>query len=93
MSWLSDRQLEQDIYQHGDREVHHAFQGIYPVDILPRSIKPPAFIVLNTDTHNLPGKHWMVLFINEDFCGEVFDSLALPVSDFIIYFMNRHTRH
>ena len=92
MSWLSDRQLEYAIYQYGDRDVLHAFQGIYPVDDLPSTIKPPALIVLNTDTHNLPGKHWKVLFIDEDFSGEVFDSLALPISDFIIRFMNQHTQ-
>ena len=92
MSWLSDRQLELAIYAHGDRNVGHAFQGIYSVDNLPSVVRPPAFIVLNTDTHNLPGKHWMVIFIDEDLCGEVFDSLALPVSDFIIRFMNRHSR-
>ena len=93
MSWLSDTELEQAIRRYGDVNVNHAFQGVFPMDQLPRKVNPPAFFIVNTDVHNLHGKHWFVLFINEDLSGEIFDSLACSISNYCIRFLNHHTRH
>ena len=88
-----DQELEQAIRRFTDRETLHAFRGIYPRDTLPSGpIRPPVFLILNTDTHNLPGKHWKVIFIDHEYNGEVFDSLALPLSDHVIRFMNIWSR-
>ena len=92
MSWLSNQELEQAILRAGDTNVCQAFRGVYPMDQLPHVVEPPAFIIVNTDVHNLPGKHWMVLFVDEDLSGEVFDSLAFPLCNAVIRFMNKHTR-
>ena len=93
MSWLSNHQVEEAINRLGDNDCCLAFKGVYPIDLLPElDTKPPHFIILNTDSHNLPGQHWKVLFIDENYCGEVFDSLALPLSDSVIRFMNKHSR-
>ena len=92
MSWLSNTDLENAIEQWGDDGVKQAFRGIYSNDRLPYTLlKPPAFIIVNTDVHNLPGQHWKVIFINDHYEGEVFDSLATPLSNHVIQFMNRHT--
>ena len=93
MSWLSNQELEQAIVRFGDVNVCHAFHGVYPMNQLPHVVEPPTFIIVNTDVHNLPGKHWIVLFVDKNFCGEVFDSLASPLCNTVIRFMNQHTRH
>ena len=92
MSWLTNQQLERAIYRHGDRRVQMAFRGIYPLNRLPQlDMRGPLFIILNTDVENLPGRHWKAIYIDENYHGEVFDSLALPLSDRLIRFMNYHT--
>jgi len=37
------------------------FNGVYPVDKLPKVIKSPTSIIVNTDTSNLQGQHWIAL--------------------------------
>ena len=91
MSWLSNTELEQALEAYGNVDVLLAFRGIYPNDALPcTNLKPPVFIIVNTDPHNLPGQHWKVIFIDEHHHGEVFDSLAIPLSNHVIRFMNEH---
>ena len=93
MSWLSNTDLENAIEHCKDSRVRHAFRGIYPNDALPHTVlTPPVFIIVNTDVHNLPGQHWKVIYVDENYDGEVFDSLAVPLSNHVIRFMNRHTR-
>ena len=92
MSWLTDRELQQAIETYNNQNCRKAFRGVFPKDTLPKHTGPlPAFYIINTDTHNLPGRHWKALFINEKHQGEVFDSLALPISNKVIQFMNQHT--
>ena len=92
MSWLSNTDLETALANWRDDRVRQAFLGIYPNDYLPRTrIQPPVFVIVNTDVHNLPGQHWKVIFIDENHQGEVFDSLATPLSNHVIRFMNQHT--
>ena len=92
MSWLTNHQLECAILRHGDRRVTMAFQGIFPLNQLPQlNMQGPLFLILNTDVENLPGRHWKAIYIDENNYGEVFDSLALPLSDRLIRFMNYHT--
>lgn len=93
MSWLSGKEIKRAIERRGDKSCRMAFQGIYSIDGLPSQVSPPAFFVLNTDPHNLPGMHWKVIFIDTDYNGEIFDSLALPLCDSTIRFMNKHSRN
>lgn len=93
MSWLSSKQIQDKVKKNASEEVKNAFYGVYPIDKLPDSIPHlPIFIVVNTDTHNLDGEHWKTIFINKDRYGEVFDSLAQPMSNLLIRWMNRYTR-
>ena len=91
MSWLTDAELERAIVSCDDVRVVETFRGVYPNDQLP-NIVPPAFLVVNTDVSNLPGRHWKAIYIDENYKGEVFDSLATPVSNRVARFMNRNTR-
>ena len=93
MSWLSDKTMIEKIEKNADVRTLKAFQGVCAIDELPSFINSyPFLLIVNTHTHNLPGEHWIVLLIDEGKCGEVFDSLALPISNFIIRWMNRFTR-
>ena len=56
------------------------FYGTVPCDRLPRTLPTEtqyAFIV-NTDPHDEPGTHWIVLWVNGNVC-EIMDSYALPL--------------
>lgn len=93
MSWLSDKQLCEKVRKNGNQKIREAFYGVYPIDVLPEFIPHlPIFIIVNTHTHNLEGEHWKTIFIDKNRYGEVFDSLAQPMSDLLIRWMNRFTR-
>ena len=81
------------IQRHADKPTREAFQGIYPMDALPKAIAQyPFFMIVNTQAHNLPGEHWICVFIDKNRRGEVFDSLALPLRNSLIRWMNRFAR-
>lgn len=93
MSWLSDKQITEKVRKNGSKEVRQAFYGVYPIDALPKSVPYlPIFLVVNTQAHNLEGEHWKTIFIDKNRYGEVFDSLAQPMSSILIRWMNRFTR-
>ena len=91
MSWLSGKEILQSVKRLGDSRCCMAFKGVYPINGLPSSVEAPAFYVINTDAHNLPGTHWKAIFIDTDNIGEVFDPLSLPISNTLIRFMNSHS--
>ena len=68
------------------------FQGVYPVDRLPLSVRYPCAIVINTDTASGEGEHWTAVFINGFQRGVYFDSVGLPPLDRrVLGFLNTHT--
>lgn len=92
MSWLSGETLVKKVRANADIETRDAFYGVYPIDQLPAFIpRRPFLIIINTQTHNLPGEHWKAILIDVDRNGELFDSLALPVSNVLIQWLNRFT--
>jgi len=74
----------------------NSFLGVFACDRLPSRLPPkrPLLLVCNTDPHDLPGRHWIVIFIGDDSVGELFDSLndsaALP--QIIVTYLNRSCR-
>ena len=63
------------------------FDGVFSIDTLPGN---PRLLVCNTDPRNTPGRHWIAIYVDEDGCGEFFDSFGRrPNADFERY-MNRH---
>jgi len=80
----------QDINQllHGQT----GFLGTFPRDRLPTVIKRrPSGIIVNTDTSNEPGEHWVAIYLCRDGCAEYFDSFGLPpLHKEIIAFLNDH---
>ena len=93
MSWLSSEELAVKVRRNGDEKTRRAFGGVYPMDRLPSTIPHyPFFMFVNTQSHNLPGMHWLTVFIDTDKVGEVFDSFGLPLSNTLIRWLNRYTR-
>ena len=93
MSSLSDEELCVKVIDNANLETLDAFNGVYALDELPNSIpNRPIFFIVNTQTHNLKGEHWKVLFIDGKGNGEVFDSLAQPMNAMLTRFMSRFTR-
>lgn len=93
MSWLSGRVMERKIKQQADPATLDAFYGVFSIDDLPFAVPHyPFFMIVNTQAHNLPGEHWKTVFIDKERRGEVFDSLALPLTNTLIRWLNRFTR-
>ncbi len=93
MSWLTGNTIIKKIEKNADAKTLDAFKGIYPIDQLPAFIPSyPFLIIVNTHTHNLYGEHWIAIFIDKNKNGELFDSLASPISNHVIRWMNKFTR-
>ena len=52
------------------------FYGVYPANKIPKLRSLPALIVCNTDTSSRPGEHWIVIYVDENYIGEYFDSMG-----------------
>jgi hypothetical protein len=53
---MDSREVEKICKKH----VPH-FVGVYPLNKLPSALRPPANLIVNTDTNNLPGEHWLAV--------------------------------
>ena len=60
-----------------DPHVGPHFGGVYPRDRLPSGSTRRSFVV-NTDTSDRPGEHWVCVHFGEDGVAEYFDSYGLP---------------
>lgn len=67
-----------------------AFVGVFACDRLPERISEHALLVCNTDPHDRPGQHWIVLYVENSSYGEYFDSFGRPPQDSFRDFLNRH---
>ena len=55
------------------------FRGVYAINQLPENtLASPFTLIVNTQTSNLPGLHWIGVWMDEDRLAEVFDPLAQP---------------
>lgn len=66
--------------------------GVYPRDLLPRSVTTPTAIVVNTDPHTRPGTHWTAIYISEDRVADFFDSYGRPPNSTSKDFIQRNSR-
>lgn len=68
------------------------FIGVFPLNRLPLSLstlpKPFSFIV-NTDTSNLPGQHWLAIHFAENGIVQVFDPLATVYPATLTHYLAR----
>ena len=75
-----------------DFKLKQIFVGIYPRDLLPKTIrKRPAIIIINTDVSSGPGQHWVVVYLGLS-SAEYFDSYGLNVQSLdILTFIHNHS--
>ena len=93
MSWLSNHDIERAIHHHADDVTRRAFLGVLPLDALPRKVEQrPAFLIVNTQTSDLPGNHWLCLLLFDDGRGEIFNSSGQPPPTAIAQWMNEMCR-
>jgi len=52
--------------------------GVYARDRLPKRIRRPLAIIINTDESNEAGTHWVSIYIDKSGRGVYFDSYGLP---------------
>ena len=90
MSWLTNHAMTRLIRRYADTTTQHAFLGVYPLNELPRRvIHRPAFLIVNTQTADLPGRHWLCLLLFNGGYGEVFNSAGQPPPTAVARWMNR----
>ena len=93
MSWLTNHTIEHVIQRFADRATRDAFLGVFPLNELPRQVeRRPAFLIVNTQTADLPGLHWLCLLLFDDGRGEVFNSVGQPPPSAVAQWMNVMTR-
>ena len=56
------------------------FRGVFASDQLPdqKDLQPRSSYIVNVDSHDQSGSHWISIFVEEDQC-QVFDSYGLPI--------------
>lgn len=93
VKWLSTQDLEYFIHTFANTKTKNAFLGVFPINHLPQRLPHfPVLFIINTNTSNLPGQHWKAIYVSKRREGEVFDSLASPVSLILEHWMNTFTR-
>jgi hypothetical protein len=40
-----------------------SFIGVFPSDIIPRSVTQSVCLILNTDPHTQKGSHWLAVYV------------------------------
>ncbi len=69
------------------------FKGVYSSNNLPNSFTLPAAFIINLSPTNLPGTHWVVIFIDKQRHLEYFDSFGIyPQVPNILAFMKKQSR-
>jgi hypothetical protein len=75
-----------------DAKCGRMFIGVFACDRLPTKLDAgePTLLVCNTDPHDKPGQHWVVLYVEDSSYGEFFDSFGRPPDAPFKDFLNRH---
>lgn len=80
-------------YVYNNRLLAPHFLGVYSIDCLPlyicKSLLPTGFIV-NTDSSNLPGKHWIAIILLANGQGEFFYSFGVHPPTRLQIWLNKH---
>lgn len=92
MNLLSNIQLRNKIRSHSHPYSKRLFLGVFSRDSLPTKVANyPCTLIINTDTKNLPGKHWVAIYISSFKEGEYFDSFGCEPPQDVALWMNKFT--
>lgn len=91
---LTTQQL--DYLARQDPYLEPIFRGVFASDQLPKEKdrRERSAYIVNVDTHDKPGSHWISIFVEKDQC-QVFDSYGIPIkwykpSPFVNWAFNRY---
>lgn len=78
-----------------NKKLSKFFTGVYPCNHLPKNIKTPAFIIVNTDTSDKSGTHWLAIYISESGESEIFNSFGAlqPIQSEFRKFLRKHSKN
>ena len=80
---MNTYQIDRVIRQHVRR-----FDGVFACDRLPTK---PRLMVCNTDPSDMPGEHWIAIYVDDDGrYGEYFDPLGRAPTRIFERYMNEH---
>lgn len=78
-----------------DNEMRKKICGVFASnEISYIQLQPSTGFIANTDVKQLPGKHWVAFYYNENKVLEIFDSFGYTLSQLSVYFnelMSRYT--
>ena len=52
-----------------DKEISKIFMGVYPIDLIPQDLPIPSIVVVNLDSSEKEGSHWIVLHYQRKHVG------------------------
>ena len=73
--------VQLDFLARHDPRLEPHFYGTVPCDKLPRHPQKDRSVgyIVNTDSHDRPGRHWIALWTTPENVCEIFDSYVLPL--------------
>ena len=73
--------VQLDFLARHDPRLEPHFYGTVPCDKLPRHPQKDRSVgyIVNTDSHDRPGRHWIALWTTSENVCEIFDSYVLPL--------------
>lgn len=82
-----------ELQAYGKAFVPH-FIGVYPLDKIPSHMCTPSRLIVNTDTHNLKGQHWLAVSYAQGGIVYAFDPLGFFYPKLLIERLQRlpHSR-
>ena len=73
------------------RKCGRKFLRVFAADEIPRNIRKPAILVINTEARGLPGEHWVAIYFDVDGKGEFFDSFGRSPGPYFADYMDKHS--
>ena len=67
-----------DLHKVGKKLFKSKFQGVFPADQIPRLTTKKPFVIVNLDTSDMPGSHWVSLSFNGKSIDS-YDSFGRPM--------------
>jgi hypothetical protein len=77
-----------EIMKYGIKNINF-FKGVFPLDRLPKYIEKPANFVVNTDSHSLPGEHWLAASYSQRGIVYLFDPFGFFYPKLLILRLNK----
>lgn len=69
--------------------IKERFIGVFPIDLIPKSLAPKSALIFNRDTSEMNGSHWICLVRGFENDYQIFDSLSTKFDEIYPYFKFR----